>query len=356
MKLPKPKQLKSGNWRIQLQIDGQRYSCTGATKKEAQEKAKKIFAGVEMEKRVPLTLGRAIDKYIEAKTATLSPSTIRGYKSVRRNYFPSIIDENISDLTQADIQLSMSSLAAKGLSPKTIKNAHGLLNSTFEMFRPNFQLRTSLPKGQKTEMRIFSEAEMKKVFEAAKGDKYELPILLAAWLGLRMSEVRGVKFSDVQNGRIHIHRAIVRNDEGSHVEKGPKTSAGDRWIKLPETIANLIEFTYNERYGDDKELGKDDYICPWADITIHKNFKNICKKAGVEPCRFHDLRHFMASEGHALGIPNKYLIKRMGHKTENMLQNVYQHTISDVTDEFDSLIDEKMEKLYNGAHENAHGK
>ena len=39
MKLPKPKQLKSGNWRIQLQIDGERYSCTGATKKEAQEKA-----------------------------------------------------------------------------------------------------------------------------------------------------------------------------------------------------------------------------------------------------------------------------------------------------------------------------
>lgn len=131
MKLPKPKQLKSGNWRIQLQIDGERYSCTGATKKEAQEKAKQIFAGVEMEKRVPLTLGRAIDKYIEAKTSTLSPSTIRGYMSVRRNYFPSIIDENISDLTQADIQLAMSSLAAKGLSPKTIKNAHGLLNSTF---------------------------------------------------------------------------------------------------------------------------------------------------------------------------------------------------------------------------------
>lgn len=71
MKLPKPKQLKSGNWRIQLQIDGERYSCTGATKKEAQEKAKKIFAGIEMEKRVPLALGRAIDKYIETNYLSL---------------------------------------------------------------------------------------------------------------------------------------------------------------------------------------------------------------------------------------------------------------------------------------------
>lgn len=86
MKLPKATKLKSGSWRIQLQIDGERYSCTGSTKKEAQEKAKQIYAGIELEKRVPLTLGKAIDKYIETKTATLSPSTIRGYKSVRRNY------------------------------------------------------------------------------------------------------------------------------------------------------------------------------------------------------------------------------------------------------------------------------
>lgn len=350
MKLPKPKQLKSGNWRIQLQIDGERYSCTGSTKKEAQEKAKQIFAGVEMEKRLPLTLGRAIDKYIEAKTATLSPSTIRGYKSVRRNYFPDIINENISDLTQADIQLAMSSLAAKGLSPKTIKNAHGLLNSTFEMFRPNFQLRTRLPEGQKTEMRIFSEAEIKKVFEAAKGDKYELPILLAAWLGLRMSEIRGLKYGDLKEGKLHIHTAVVRDSEGKDVEKGTKTTSGDRWIKCPGAIQHLIvvKRLELEDAGKDKHEISETYICPWKDITIYKNFIRICKKAEVEPCRFHDLRHFMASEGHALGIPNKYLMKRMGHKTENMLQNVYQHTISDVADEFDDLIDEKMRKLYEG--------
>lgn len=347
MRLPKAVKLKSGKWRIQIQIDGHRYSCTGSTKTEAQEKAKQIYAGVKMEKRLPLTLGKAIDKYIETKTATLSPSTIRGYKSVRRNHFPGIIDENISDLTQADIQLAMSSLAAKGLSPKTIKNAHGLLNSTFEMFRPNFQLRTRLPEGQKTEMRIFSESEMKKVFEAAKGDKYELPILLASWLGLRMSEVRGLKYGDLKEGKLHVCRALVRDSNGKDVEKGTKTTSGDRWINLPEVIHELIGSMYVDRFGELTTDGLGEYICPWKDITIYKNFIRICKKAGVEPCRFHDLRHFMASEGHALGIPNKYLMKRMGHKTENMLQNVYQHTISDVADEFDALIDEKMEKLYN---------
>lgn len=107
MRLPKATKLKSGNWRIQIQIDGHRYSCTGATKKEAQDKAKQIFAGVEMEKRLPMTVGRAMDQYIAEKSGVLSPSTIRGYKSVRRNYFQDLMDMNISDLTQGDIQLDL---------------------------------------------------------------------------------------------------------------------------------------------------------------------------------------------------------------------------------------------------------
>lgn len=61
MKLPKATKLKSGNWRIQIQIDGHRYSCTGTTKKEVQDKAKRIFAGIEIEKRLPITVGRAMD-------------------------------------------------------------------------------------------------------------------------------------------------------------------------------------------------------------------------------------------------------------------------------------------------------
>ena len=350
MKLPKATKLKSGNWRIQIQIDGHRYSCTGATKKEAQEKAKQIFAGVEMEKRLPMTVGRAMDQYIAEKSGVLSPSTIRGYKSVRKNYLQDLMDINISDLTQGDIQLSVSNEALKGKSPKTIRNAHGLLNAVLEEFRPNFSTHTHLPEKQQTEMRIFTEEEMQKVWNEAKGTKYELPILLGSWLGLRMSEVRGLKFEDLKEGKLHIHTAVVRDSEGKSVEKGTKTVSGDRWIKCPGTIQHLIivERLKLEDTGKTKEEIAKNYICPYADITIYKNFVSICKKAGVEPCRFHDLRHFVASEAHALGVPNKYSMKRMGHKTENMLQNVYQHTLRDKEDEFGQIIDEKMEKLYNG--------
>ena len=352
MKLPKATKLKSGSWRIQLQIDGHRYSRTGATKKEAQEKAKQIFAGVEMEKRLPMTVGRAMDQYITEKSGVLSPSTIRGYKSVRKNYLQDLMDINISDLTQGDIQLAVSNEALRGKSPKTIRNAHGLLNAVLEEFRPNFSTHTHLPEKQKTEMRIFTEEEMQKVWNAAKGTKYELPILLGSWMGLRMSEVRGLKFEDLKEGKLHIHTAVVRDSEGKSIEKGTKTVSGDRYIKCPGTIQHLIaveRLKLKDARKDKDEIAKS-HICPYADITIYKNFVSICKKAGVEPCRFHDLRHFAASEAHALGIPNKYSMRRMGHKTEHMLQNVYQHTLRDKEDEFGQIIDEKMEKLYNGGN------
>ena len=73
---PKVSKLKSGAYRIQLMVDGERYSFTGYDPKELQQKAKEVYAGAEVEKRSPLTVGKAIDKYISIKSGVLSPSTI----------------------------------------------------------------------------------------------------------------------------------------------------------------------------------------------------------------------------------------------------------------------------------------
>ena len=336
MKTPKVKRLPSGNWNVQVQVNGKRYSCTGATKKEAQDKAKAIYAGAELEKRTPLTVGKAMDNYISEKTGTLSPSTIRGYKAVRKNYLQDIMDINISDLTQSDIQLAVSADAIDGKSPKTIKNAHGLLTATLNEFRPNFRVTTKLPQKEVHDIRIPTEDEMKKIWNAAKGTKYELPILMGSWLGMRVSEIIGLKYCDIFNGKIHIQRALVPDSDGKLVEKGTKTVSGDRWISIPAEIQKLIGT------NDDPEAR----VCPMTRAAVYHGFVRICKRANVEPCRFHDLRHFAASEAHALGIPDKYVVKRMGHTTDNMLKTVYQHTMKNKEDEFGKRIDRKMKRLY----------
>ncbi len=356
MKTPKPQKLPSGNWRIRLQIDGKRYSITKPTKDEVKEEARKLYAGFEIEKRSPMTVGQAIDRYISEKSKILSPYTIKGYNTIRRNYFQSIMNLNLTDLEQRDIQRAIMLDQVAGKSPKTIKNAHGLLTATLSEYRPKFHVESKLPKLVKTERDIFSEEDMAKVWQAAKGDKYELAILLASWFGLRMSEVRGLKFGDISINNpphcntMHIHRARIRV-KGQDIDKTPKTAAGNRRIILPDLVFTLI-LKETQKH---KAPCADDYICPYSISAINKGFIRICKKAGVEPCRFHDLRHFAASVSLALGVPDKYSMKRMGHATENMLKTTYQHTMKSKEEEYADLVDAHMETLYNGSgHENGH--
>lgn len=350
VKLPKPKKLPSGNWRIQFQVDGTRYSVTDEDKavviEKAEEKYLDILRGIEAEKKTQLTVGKAMDQYIESKKEVLSPSTVLGYKRIRKNLLQDLKDIKVSDLTQEDIQCAIGTDIARGVSPKTIRNAHGFLSAVLRVYRPQFVLITRLPQKKPKEAVIFTEEQMQAVWKGAEGTKYEIPILLASWLGLRLSEIKGLRFSDVSDGRVHIQRAIVTGEEGETL-KATKSVSGDRWIKVPETLIAKIDAL--------PRASENDYICPMTGAAIYKGFQRICEKVGVKPCRFHDLRHFAASESHSLGVPDKYSMKRMGHKTDNMLKTVYQHVMRDKEDQFADIINEKMEELFKNAHESAHG-
>ena len=342
--IPKPKKLPSGNFRIQFQIDGKRYSVSDESKSRVKEKAdklyKEILAGIEQEKKSPFTVRKAMQQYIDSQKAVLSPATIAGYQNICNNHLKFIMDICVTDLTFLDIQKAISEEVQDGKSPKSVRNYTALLSKVLATYRPNFHPDISLPQKEKYEAQILSEADLMKILKSAKGSRYELPILLASWLGLRASEIRGLKYSDIQDGRIHIQRAVVQGEDKAY-EKLTKTTAGDRWIILPETISKLIPKL--------PEGVEDDYICPIRQNVMLKAFHRLCKEAGVEPCRFHDLRHFQASEAHSLGIPDKYVMRRMGHSTDNMLKTVYEHTMNDKVDDFNSAIDIYMEALLRSA-------
>lgn len=336
MNIPKPKKQPSGNWRIQIMVNGKRYSVTDKDPKICKQKAKELYAGLDVEISVaPLTVGDAIDKYIESQIGTLSPSTIGVYKRYRKNYFKSLMCCHLKDLTSNIIQQAVSNERKRGKSPKTVKNAYGLLTATLKTFRPKFKPEVKLPQPEKYEIAIPTEEEMKRIWTEAKGTKYEIPILLASWLGLRMSEIRGLRFDDISDGKIHIQRAIVRTGSGDAV-KGTKSYSGKRWITCPKLLIDVIN----------AQPGRDEYVCPYSESTIYNGFVRICERAEVPHYRFHDLRHFAASEAHSLGIPDKYQMKRMGHKTNDMLRRVYQHTMRDKEDAYANIIDAQMISLF----------
>ena len=337
MKVPKPRKLSSGKYRIQPMIDGRRISQVFDTPEEALFWAAGLKTKMK-EAHTParrLTVANAADQYIESRSAVLSPSTIAGYKRIRKNLMSGISTVQLADLTHDSVQRWVNSLARSGKKPKTIQNAHGFLSAILREYRPDFALHTTLPQKEKAEIQIPTEEEVVAIVNAARGTKYELPITLAIWLGLRASEIRGLRWKDIQGDYVLIRTAIVAGEDGP-VEKGTKTYSGSRKIHLPPYLQQLIA----------SQPHIDDHIVHLSGHAIYNGFVRICQKAGVPHFRFHDLRHLNASVMLAENIPDKYSMKRMGHATNNMLKTTYQHTIKEKEYAFDEIIDGRFEEIF----------
>lgn len=336
MKLPEPKQKENGKWIIQVQVDGKRRSKEFETKEEALYWASGIKTGQKEAARKPssLTVEKAIEKYIETKSAILSPSTVRGYKGIKESRIEEIKNTQLSDLTHDKVQRWVNSLA-KNHSPKTVANAHGLLSAVLREYHPDMVLHTTLPQKVRPDIQIPTEEELRKIIEAARGTRYEVPITLAIWLGLRQSEIVALTWSCIKGDILQVRQAIVMGDNGP-TQKGTKSYSGKREIRLPPYIQNLLA----------EQPRENAFIVNLSGKAIYSGFSRICEKAGVPHFRFHDLRHANASVMLAVGVPDKYSMKRMGHATNNMLKTTYQHTIKEKELAFDQTIDSEFEKMF----------
>lgn len=319
MKIPEPKKMTSGNWYIRLRLGGKDTSVVAPTKKAAIAQAAAIKAGFIEAKNNPLSisLGDAYRRYIEAKEGVLSPSTVAGYQRLSRNTFQGIMSQKLQLLTNEQIQKEISAMAKAGKSPKYIRNAEGLLSSVLKMYHPDFRLNVFLPQKEKIEPRKIDAPELKAIMKASVGTPIELPVLMASWLGMRLSEIRGAKFSDIHDHRIHISRAIVDDVDGKAVTKLPKTFSGDRWIPIPDRIEQLI-------WAQPQDT---EYIVNLSGQAIYKRFTRMLEDNGIEHCRFHDLRHANAAAMILLGIDSKYAQERNGWNSDWMYKQVYGYTM-----------------------------
>lgn len=335
--MAKAKQLPSGSWRCRVYDNElkKQVSFTSnlpgkAGKNEAELMAREYLTGKKQKKEQGRTIGECIDEYISLKENILSPTTISGYRKYRRTSLAGLCDILVKDITQQEIQAYFNKQALT-LSPKSIHNAHGLLSAVLGVYAPDLRLKTTLPKIPK---KIKHIPEVEEVWRAVYGTEIELPCLLAMWCSLRMSEIRGLKKSDIKNGIVTVERTIV-NADNEHIEKGStKTIESTRQIELPEYIISLINALPKEQ----------EYITLIKDHALYMRFTRRLAKCGVKHMSFHDLRHLNASIMLMLGIPDKYAMERGGWSTNSTLKNVYQHTFSSER----KAADKKINDYFNG--------
>ncbi len=335
-KLPTPTKLPSGSWRCQVMVDGKRLSVVEETAALAQAKAVALKNGLlEKKQTAPsLTVGAAIDRYIESKDAVLSPSTVRTYKSMREQSFGDLAAVPLAALTQEAVQRHINDLSREK-SPKYVRNVHGLLSAALSAYRPDFVLRTTLPQKEKPDIQIPTMEEVSLLAKEAAGTRFELPFLLAVWLGLRTSEIRGLTWDCLEGGTLHVKQAVVEGENGP-VLKTTKTYSGNRKIRVPPYILALLE----------AQPRTDEYIIHYTRNALYNHLRRMCERYGLPHYRFHDLRHVQASVMLALGVPDKYAMERMGHASTNMLKTVYQHTMAtkreEVANEVDAYFSSKL--------------
>lgn len=347
--MAKAKKLPSGSWRAQAydftDSDGKIHltSFTADTKKEAEYLAAE-YALNKKKKSKPrnMTLSEAIDEYIQTSDAVLSPTTIQGYKVIKKNSYKGLMDKPLKSLTVDMLQAAVNEEAKRPsgkntknprpVSPKTVKNSYGLITAVINRYYPDLDCTVKLP----TLVEHIKELPLPEVImSVVKDTEVELPVLLAMWLSFSMSEVRGLKKSSISNGYITIKEVVVDVNRKATRKEQAKTLTRIRRHEIPEYIQSLIDRTDPDA----------DALVTLSGNAIYRRFTRLLAKNGISHMSFHDLRHMNASVMAMLRIPEKYAMERGGWKTDKVMKKVYTHTFSDEREKVDATIDNYFKKI-----------
>ncbi len=260
----------------------------------------------------------ALDSYIASKENVLSPSTITGYKTIKRNYMKDILTLPLGKFTKANVQQWVNTIS-QDTSPKTVKNAYGLFNAVISMFTDN-HFKTKMPQKKQEKIYIPSDDDVKLLIQHADGD-FKLALYLAAFAGLRRGEICALDSSDVHDGYISINKSMGMTQERTWEIKTPKTESSNRKVNLPDFLIKILK----------KKKGRLIEMTP-DHITDH--FCKLRDKLEMKQFRFHDLRHYYVSVNHALGVPDQYIMAMGGWSTDRTMKTVYRNTLAPEQDKF----------------------
>lgn len=331
--MAKAEQLPSERWRcraIYIDETGKKHrkSFTADKKKDAERMAQAFLAEYK-HNLLPenKTLRELAESYIENRYNILSPSTIIGYKKITNNALQDIVDIRVGILTKEMYQRAINNYSI-GRSPKTVISAHTFFNKILKDNDIYIADKVNLPQKVKKETDIPTDDEVAAFLYNIKGTEVELFVMLSTHLGLRRSESIAIKWRDVDlnSKTILINKARVKDEFNGYVEKTTKTLTSTRRLSIPDPLLELLQTKGND----------DEYIIESSPDAIYSAYKRACKKYNF-PYNFHALRHYYASVMLRY-MPNKYAQERMGHATDNMLRNVYQHTDKKKQDEYNEIM------------------
>lgn len=288
-----------------------------------------------------ITVRELADGYITyCKSLGRKKTTIRGYEIAVERFSASVETILARDCTTAQLEKEIALMVDNGSSAKSIKNSIGLLSAAYRhairigQLKDNPCERLTLPKGTPRDIRIFRLDEIQPFLNAiSEVDLNEkVAYMLALFMGLRRSEILGLKESDVDivNGIIDIHNTRHRIDEEDY-DDGTKTNRSERTLAMPDIllldVARLLQIHREFKYEKCDYLIQDGYGNPLLPQTLSSRLVRLEDKKNLPHVTIHGLRHTYASLLHSKGVDMAQISAELGHSNLATTQNIYTHII-----------------------------
>lgn len=329
--LPTARQLPSGNWTVQLRLQGQSISITRPTQREAVAQALAIKEGIVRTTKTPgsrMTLHDAIDDYISQRENILSPATIAGYRVIQRNRFQSLQSVRLCDIDPVRWQRAVNTEAKtltdrvdengirRPLSSKTLKNSAMFIQTVIAEYSGE-RLTARLPQVVPNDLPWLTPEQIPLFLQAISGNKYEIPALLAL-SGLRQSEIVALHWGDIDTtaGTITVHGAAVLDDDGNLIQKAENKNASSRRT-VPFLIPQLREAVLS------KPRDPKAHVYPHYSNVLRQNINRICESHDLPQIGVHGLRRSFASLCYHLGISEAVTMLSGGWSDFRTMRKIY---------------------------------
>ncbi|WP_242590248.1 hypothetical protein IGL98_003325 [Enterococcus sp. DIV0840] len=266
----------------------------------------------------------------------VKPTTFSVYSGVINNYLLFYFNKKrLNKINSADIQEFIEYLENLQLSSGYIRNIFHILKICFReaekkgYINQNPCIGVTLPKTKIKPVRSLTIKEQRKLELVAFQSKSCSPIILALYSGMRIGEISGLKWDDIDFDKeiIHVERTVYRisktTDEKKKtqlIEGSPKTESSRRIIPLSQNLKKYLLAKKKERSCDYVVAEKGKVTEP---RLINYRFKRLLRIAGLENVHFHSLRHTFATRCLENGADIASLSHLLGHTSVKMKLDTY---------------------------------
>lgn len=297
-----------------------------------------------------LTVGQWLTYWLEQVIApSRTASTVHGYQMIIRNHLaPALGQIKLTELTAPQIQQYLNRKQGEGLCSNTIRKHHGVLHNALEHARKQELVRRNVaeyavpPSSSRPEHHFYDSETMSKLFELLSGTSLEPVVKLAGYLGLRRSEICGLKWSHVDREAKVITIAEARTAvNGQSVDKGTKNQSSVRRLGYQglADMEELMERLWNQRLEEMAALGEKYQdggfvVChnggkPYQPDYLSNRLQRVLRTTELPYVTLHGLRHSFASIAHSRNVPLFGISKALGHSNTTTTTQIYMHLFDD---------------------------